>query len=194
MLELGCYDKHNGKRDHSKRARHQDRKAGRSGSNGRNDRRGACGIWEAWRSIRRSRSCRRTDCGSAQCHREEGSGGAVGSEEESGQDECVQEEGGKEMSGGRTASFVWLMAGVVLGIALVTIWQNVQGDYMKGMAARIYNVSTLLWMIATIPPFWRIFRRLGFAPWLALLAWVPFVSTAILYFAAYSGGVVTKKI
>jgi len=33
-------------------------------------------------------------------------------------------------------------------------------------------------------PFWRIFRRMGLPPWLAIMASVPLVNLIVLYYAA----------
>lgn len=35
-------------------------------------------------------------------------------------------------------------------------------------------------------PFWRIFRRMGLPPWLAIMASVPLVNLIVLYYAAMS--------
>ena len=37
-------------------------------------------------------------------------------------------------------------------------------------------------------PFWRIFRRMGLPPWLAIMASVPLVNLIVLYYAAMSPG------
>ena len=47
-----------------------------------------------------------------------------------------------------------------------------------------------LWMLAGIalilPPFWNIFAKAGFSPWLALLMLVPLVNLVVLYVVAFS--------
>jgi len=35
-------------------------------------------------------------------------------------------------------------------------------------------------------PFWRIFRRMGLPPWLAIMASMPLVNLIVLYYAAMS--------
>jgi hypothetical protein len=35
-------------------------------------------------------------------------------------------------------------------------------------------------------PFWRIFRRMGLPPWLAIMASVPLVNLIVLYYVAMS--------
>ena len=46
-----------------------------------------------------------------------------------------------------------------------------------------------LWMAAVIavvlPPFWKIFGKAGFSPWLALLTLVPVVNLAVLHVVAF---------
>ena len=37
-----------------------------------------------------------------------------------------------------------------------------------------------------VVPFWRIFQRMGFPPWLAVLASLPLVNLIVLYYAAMS--------
>jgi hypothetical protein len=37
-----------------------------------------------------------------------------------------------------------------------------------------------------VVPFWRIFRRMGLPPWLAIMASVPLVNLIVLYYAAMS--------
>lgn len=37
-----------------------------------------------------------------------------------------------------------------------------------------------------ITPFWRIFRRLGYSPALALVVWFPGVNLIVLYYVAFT--------
>ena len=37
-----------------------------------------------------------------------------------------------------------------------------------------------------VVPFWRIFRRMGLPPWLAIMASVPLVNLIVLYYVAMS--------
>jgi hypothetical protein len=41
-------------------------------------------------------------------------------------------------------------------------------------------------VVATVVPYWRIFSRLGFSGWLAILMAIPLVNLAVLYYVAYS--------
>jgi hypothetical protein len=47
-----------------------------------------------------------------------------------------------------------------------------------------------LWMLAGIalilPPFWTIFAKAGFSPWLSLLVLVPLGNLIVLYVVAFS--------
>jgi hypothetical protein len=51
-------------------------------------------------------------------------------------------------------------------------------EYAAGMV--------ILLIIIGIIPFWKIFRKAGFSPWLTLLMWVPLVNYIILYVVAFS--------
>lgn len=41
-------------------------------------------------------------------------------------------------------------------------------------------------LLVLVLPYWKIFRKAGFSPWLSLLIWVPLVNFIILYTVAYS--------
>jgi hypothetical protein len=41
-------------------------------------------------------------------------------------------------------------------------------------------------VIAVLPPYWMIFKKAGFSPWLALLMYVPLANIIVLYFVAFS--------
>lgn len=44
----------------------------------------------------------------------------------------------------------------------------------------------LVWIAVILPPFWKIFAKAGFSPWLALLVLVPLVNLIVLYVVAFS--------
>lgn len=44
----------------------------------------------------------------------------------------------------------------------------------------------LVWIAVILPPFWKIFGKAGFSPWLALLVLVPLVNLIVLYVVAFS--------
>jgi hypothetical protein len=44
----------------------------------------------------------------------------------------------------------------------------------------------LAWIALILPPFWKIFAKAGFSPWLALLVLVPLVNLIVLYVVAFS--------
>ena len=41
-------------------------------------------------------------------------------------------------------------------------------------------------LLVVIPPYWMIFKKAGFSPWLALLMYIPLVNIAVLYFVGFS--------
>ncbi|HEX7927722.1 MAG TPA: hypothetical protein VF678_09030 [bacterium] len=43
----------------------------------------------------------------------------------------------------------------------------------------------LLLAIAVVIPFWRLFQRLGYSPYLSLLMLVPFVNLGLMYYVAF---------
>ena len=44
----------------------------------------------------------------------------------------------------------------------------------------------LVWIALILPPFWTIFAKAGFSPWLSLLMLVPLVNLVVLYMVAFS--------
>ena len=44
----------------------------------------------------------------------------------------------------------------------------------------------LAWIAMILPPFWKIFAKAGFSPWLSLLILVPVVNLVVLYVVAFS--------
>jgi hypothetical protein len=43
-----------------------------------------------------------------------------------------------------------------------------------------------VWIALILPPFWTIFAKAGFSPWLSLLMLVPGVNLIVLYMVAFS--------
>ena len=41
-------------------------------------------------------------------------------------------------------------------------------------------------IIAVLPPYWMIFKKAGFSPWLALLMYIPLINIIVLYVVAFS--------
>lgn len=41
-------------------------------------------------------------------------------------------------------------------------------------------------LVAVLPPYWMIFKKAGFSPWLSLLVFVPLVNIVTLYVVAFS--------
>ena len=46
-------------------------------------------------------------------------------------------------------------------------------------------IIAVLGAIAWVFPFWRLFQRLGYSPFLSLLMLVPFVNLGLLYYVAF---------
>jgi hypothetical protein len=44
----------------------------------------------------------------------------------------------------------------------------------------------LVWVAVILPPFWKIFGKAGFSPWLSLLVLIPVVNLVVLYIVAFS--------
>jgi hypothetical protein len=64
-----------------------------------------------------------------------------------------------------------------------------QGVVMDGTTI-IRIVAGLLFVvvlvIAILPPYWMIFKKAGFSPWLALLMYIPLANIIVLYVVAFS--------
>ncbi len=46
-------------------------------------------------------------------------------------------------------------------------------------------VIGVLGAVAWVVPFWRLFQRMGYSPYLSLLMLVPFVNLGLLYYVAF---------
>jgi hypothetical protein len=46
-------------------------------------------------------------------------------------------------------------------------------------------IGVLLGAILWVVPFWRLFQRMGYSPYLSLLMLVPFVNLGLLYYLAF---------
>ncbi len=57
------------------------------------------------------------------------------------------------------------------GMAGISIWQI---------------VLLLVMLILTILPFWKIFSKAGFSPWLSLLMPIPLINFLVLYYVAFA--------
>jgi len=51
-------------------------------------------------------------------------------------------------------------------------------------------VAGLFFLVVLLPvslaPYWVIFKKAGFSPWLTLLMWIPVISLVVLYFVVFS--------
>jgi hypothetical protein len=52
------------------------------------------------------------------------------------------------------------------------------------IVAGLFFIVVLI--IAVLPPYWMIFKKAGFSPWLALLMYIPLANIIVLYFVAFS--------
>jgi uncharacterized membrane protein YhaH (DUF805 family) len=43
-----------------------------------------------------------------------------------------------------------------------------------------------IFLLATLPPYWMIFKKSGFSPWLSILALVPLVKWIVLWIVGFS--------
>jgi hypothetical protein len=54
--------------------------------------------------------------------------------------------------------------------------------YMHALTGVLIVAFIAFWSV----PWWRIFRRLGYAPALAFLMWIPVINAAVLYYVAFT--------
>ena len=47
-------------------------------------------------------------------------------------------------------------------------------------------IVILIFAAAVLIPYWKIFGKAGFSPWLSLLMFLPLVNIGLLYFLAFS--------
>ncbi len=52
-------------------------------------------------------------------------------------------------------------------------------------------ICIVVLIIAVLPPYWMIFKKAGFSPWLALVMYIPLAKIIVLYFVAFSSWKVT---
>jgi hypothetical protein len=59
---------------------------------------------------------------------------------------------------------------------------------MSNSVSQLLIVLTigLIYVFVLVLPFWHIFRKAGFSPWLSLLMMVPLVNLVMLYFLAFA--------
>ena len=48
------------------------------------------------------------------------------------------------------------------------------------------NLITIVIAAVILPPFWMIFKKAGFSPWLSLLIYAPVINLITLYVVAFS--------
>lgn len=64
--------------------------------------------------------------------------------------------------------------------------EMMSGGMMSGGSMWLCGLMMLVLAALIIVPFWFIFKKAGYPPWLGLLMGVPIVNLALLYFLAFS--------
>ena len=59
-------------------------------------------------------------------------------------------------------------------------------EMMSGMAMGGGPLMMLIFVGLIVAPFWFIFKKAGYSPWLSLLMAVPLINIAALFFLAFS--------
>jgi hypothetical protein len=49
-----------------------------------------------------------------------------------------------------------------------------------------FSIWQLLILVILVVPFWQIFKRAGFSPWLSLVMFIPVVNLVALYMLAFA--------
>ena len=50
----------------------------------------------------------------------------------------------------------------------------------------LHPVDLIVLAVIILPPFWTIFKKAGFSPWLSLLIFLPLINIIVLYTVAFS--------
>jgi hypothetical protein len=65
-----------------------------------------------------------------------------------------------------------------MGLGGISIWQL---------------LIILIYLLAVVTPFWKIFKKAGYSPWLSLLILVPLVNLVMIYFLAFASWPALRK-
>jgi hypothetical protein len=60
------------------------------------------------------------------------------------------------------------------------------GELFQPTHLLIFGMIFMFFPVLVLPPYWMIFKKAGFSPWLALLILVPFANLLVLYIVAFS--------
>jgi hypothetical protein len=77
---------------------------------------------------------------------------------------------------------------------LVALWESYKGEGRKsgvmfeGLFRPIYLLVIVLINLLVITPCWRIFKKIGFNPWLSILMLIPLVNLITLWYVAFATG------
>jgi hypothetical protein len=55
-----------------------------------------------------------------------------------------------------------------------------------GLPEVLFVGGIAFWFLVLVVPFWQIFKKAGFSPWLSILMAIPLLNTAVLYFLAFA--------
>jgi hypothetical protein len=64
-------------------------------------------------------------------------------------------------------------------------YQGTRVEQMDMTKAFVWVCLLVGYMSLFVVPFWRIFQKAGFSPWLSLLMPIPFINFAMFYFLAF---------
>ena len=64
---------------------------------------------------------------------------------------------------------------------------------MDGYAAMMTSLNFLVLAGLIIIPFWKIFSKAGFSPWLSLLMGLPLINLIVLFYFAFSKWPIHKQ-
>jgi hypothetical protein len=56
----------------------------------------------------------------------------------------------------------------------------------EGLFQPIHLLLITILGFVVLAPFWQIFKKAGFSPWLSLLTMIPFVNLVVFYYVAFA--------
>jgi len=55
-----------------------------------------------------------------------------------------------------------------------------------GLPEVLFVGGFAFWFFVLVVPFWQIFKKAGFSPWLSILMAIPLLNAVVLYFLAFA--------
>jgi hypothetical protein len=55
-----------------------------------------------------------------------------------------------------------------------------------GLPEVLFVGGFVFWFLVLVVPFWQIFKKAGFSPWLSILMAIPLLNAVVLYFLAFA--------